>query len=289
MSRVFEALEKSDEERKEVVARSRDGHHFLGEKTPLGKSFKPNGAGDPSPATVRTWREKVEEILFGLDLRHYKSYPIAALEQSSPAAEQFKILREQVKRLRLESGTRSVSITSPIKRDGKSMVAVNLAAALALDYDEQVLLIDCDLRNPQIHRYFGIEPNPGLADYLNSRSNEDVMTYVKDTFLPNLKIFPAGRSPDFSSELLAKQKMRNVMEEIRSRFPDHQIIIDSSPVLSTPDPLVVARQVDGVIMVMRAGKTPRDCLLEAIQTLNSNKIMGIVLNDVDLGKTSKYY
>jgi len=83
--------------------------------------------------------------------------------------------------------------------------------------------------------------------------------------------------------------MKHVMEEIRNEFPGHQIIIDSPPVLSTPDPIVIARQVDGVLMVVRAGKTPRDFLMKSLQSLNSSKIMGIVLNGADLGIASKYY
>ena len=96
----------------------------------------------------KSWRDKIEEWLLGWDLRRYNSYPIVALERESPGSEQYKILREQIKRLRVESGIRNFSITSPVKRDGKTTIAVNLAAALSLDYEEQVLLIDGDLRAP---------------------------------------------------------------------------------------------------------------------------------------------
>jgi Mrp family chromosome partitioning ATPase len=88
---------------------------------------------------------------------------------------------------------------------------------------------------------------------------------------------------------LAKEKMKQVMEEIWREFPGHQVIIDSPPVLSTPDPMVLARQVDGVLMVVRAGKTPRDFLMKALQSLNSSKLMGVVLNGAELGMSSKYY
>src|SRR4029453_11951234 len=116
----------------------------------------------------KSWREKIEEWLLGWDLRRYGSYPIVTLERESPASEQYKMLREQIKRLRAESGIRSFSISSPVKRDGKTTVAVNLAAALSLDYEEKVLLIDGDLRAPSIHRYFNAPESPGLADYLAS-------------------------------------------------------------------------------------------------------------------------
>ena len=289
MSRVFEALEKASKEKNEVVVKSGDGPPLPDERTSKGAGFGPNGKDGSVAGLGTSWREKAEELLFGRDLRSYESYPMVALERGSPAAEQYKILREQVRRLRAEAGARTLSVTSPIKRDGKSTVATNLAVAIALDSEERVLLIDCDLRNPQIHQCFGLQRNPGLTDYLTSNSNGDLLNYVQKTSLPGLQVLAAGKSAGLSSELLAMEKMRNLMDEIRLKFPNHQVIVDTPPVLSTPDPIVIAKQVDGIIMVIRAGKTPRDCLSEAIEILKADKIIGIVLNGADLGITSKYY
>jgi protein-tyrosine kinase len=140
-----------------------------------------------------------------------------------------------------------------------------------------------------MHRYFNIHQAPGLTDYLSSNSKLRLTSLVRETFLPGLRIVPAGKSSHFSSELLAKERMKQVMEEARAEFPGYHIIIDSPPVLSTPDPLVIARHVDGVLLVVRAGKTPRDYLTKALQSLNSSKVMGIVLNGAELGMASKYY
>jgi len=297
MSRVFEALTRAGDEKK-TIADFGGPQWVLREKTLTGEGLKPDLADDLRSVSVslphpelrpKSWREKVEELIFGWDLRRYKTHPIVALEKESPVAEQYKILREQVKRMRSETGARCLSVTSPVKRDGKTMVAVNLAAAIALEYEEQVLLIDGDLRSSEIHRYFGIRRSPGLADLLNSSSDGDLMNYVQPTFLPSLMILPAGKPSSLTSELLAKKKMSSLMGEIRSEFPNHQIILDTPPILSTPDPLVLGKQVDKTIMVIRAGKTPRDYLLKAIQALQSNKVMGIVLNGADLGMASKYY
>ncbi len=236
-----------------------------------------------------SWREKLEELVFGWDLRRYTGYPIVAVEKNSPAAEQYKILREQIKRLRNDAGIQSIAISSPVKRDGKTTVAANLAAALALDYEENVLLIDADLRNPGIHRYFDLRESPGLTEFLSSNAHTKVKNLVQSTFLPSLRVLPAGRPSSFSSELLAKDKMNQAMQEIRKEFPGYQIVIDCPPVLPTPDPLVIARHVDGVLMVMRAGKTPRDYLTKALQSINSNKVVGVILNGADMGISSKYY
>jgi capsular exopolysaccharide synthesis family protein len=164
-----------------------------------------------------------------------------------------------------------------------------LAAALSLDYEEKVLLIDGDLRAPAIHGYFNVLQSPGLTDYLDSSSKMDLKSLVQETFLPGLRILPAGKPSYLASELLAKERMKQMMDEAQSEFPEYHIIIDSPPILSTPDPLVIARHVDGVLLVVRAGKTPRDYLTKALQSLNSSKVMGVVLNGADLGISSKYY
>jgi capsular exopolysaccharide synthesis family protein len=303
MSRVFEALTKASEEKNRLVtsvpkivpadspdAAQERAEPIVAVSVPLNgyqndfHSLPVNGSDK-----TRSWRERIEELVFGWDLARYQNYPIVSMEQDSAAAEQYKILREQIKRLRVEADIDTFSITSPVKRDGKTTVAVNLAAVLALDYEERVLLIDGDLRAPSVYRYFNTPVSPGLGDYLSSSSRVSVKGLVRDTFLPGLRILPAGKPTHLSSELLAKEKMKQLMEEARAEFPGYQIIIDSPPILSTPDPLVISRHVGGVLVVVRAGKTPRDYLTKALQSLNSTKIMGIVLNGAELGISSKYY
>ena len=301
MSRVFEALTKAAKDKKrEPISDNAitpeneddfsldldyDGNHHGGHG---------NGVAElaiPAPVTPlqKTWKERIEELLFGWDLGRYTTHPLVAMDKASPAAEQYKILREQIKRLRLEAGLRSFSVTSPLKRDGKTTVAANLAATLALDYDDKILLIDGDLRAPSAHRYFNISVSPGLADYLASSSVGGVRSLVLDTFLPGLKVLPAGKPTHFAPELLAREKMTAVMDELRAAYPNYLIIVDSPPVMATPDPLVIARHVDGVMIVVRAGKTPRDYLAKSLQSINSAKVLGVVLNGANMGISSKYY
>ena len=303
MSRVFEALTKASNERDRQDLPSEVANSIADESLAL-ESVVPdaewhvgqqNGYHQPvvtplpRPIVSKSWRERFEELLFGWDLRRYATHPIVALEEESPASEQYKILREQLKRLRTEAGIRTIAITSPVKRDGKTTVAVNLAAAIALEYEEKVLLIDADLRAPSVNRYFNGDVSPGLTDYLGSNSNAGVKSLIRETHLSGLSMIPSGKPSRFASELLAKERMRKLLEEIRAQLPDHMVIIDSPPVLATPDPLVLGRQVDGVIMVIRAGKTPKDYLAKALGAFNSNKILGVVLNGADLGLGSKYY
>jgi protein-tyrosine kinase len=314
MSRVFDALKRAGEERKTAVevspdrkAAQADGildkanersqttaltpREILNQESP-----QPKGNLDVTfPAHTnhnlrpRSWRERLENFLIGSRASRVTSHPLVSLEKNSPAAEQYKILREQIKKMRADSGARCLAVTSPVKRDGKTMVAVNLAAAMALDYEGKILLIDGDLRRPELHNYFGVDPSPGLGDFLAGTSNGNLKSYLRDTFISGFQIIPGGKASHFSSELLAQEKMRSLMEEIRARFPEHQIILDAPPVLSTPDPLVLGRLVDGIVVVVRAGKTPRDYLSKTVQALDSAKVMGVVLNGIKLGTSSKYY
>jgi protein-tyrosine kinase len=297
MNRVSEALRRAAEEGFQSSTTTVDEPRYRVDQTRDGNSPSENSNGASRPTTVpesravpkRRLRRRIQELLVGGDLRSHKDHPLVALEKHSPAAEQYKILREHVRKISNGGKASVLVITSPLKGDGKTKVAANLAAAMALDYEERVLLIDADLRSPSIHPYFGIKATPGLSDYLVSNSEKNLMCYVQGTFLPGLRILPAGKASVNSAELLATEKMKRLVKGIPLEFPGHRIIIDTSPVLSTPDPLVLSRQVDGTVMVVRAGKTPRDCVSKAIDSLGSNNFIGLILNGAELGIASKYY
>lgn len=241
------------------------------------------------PQSKGGFREAMENLLFGRDLEKYEAYPLVAMGRNNAGGEQFKILREKISKIASEVGHRTILVTSPVKGDGKTTVAANLAAAMALDYEQQVLLIDADLRSPSIHRYFGISATPGLSEYLGSNNGSDLVSYIRNTSLPGLRILPAGNSSAVSAELLASEKMKSLVRELPEMFPGHQIIVDTSPILSTSDPLILSRLMDATIMVVRAGKTPRNCLSAAFKSVGANKIMGVVLNGTELGVESRYY
>ena len=302
MSRVSEALERASAEGAPVVAKPLEDREQkleetieLEETVVVESNSKVNGAVHlsdlpelpPEPAWPLV--KRIQRLVFGRGLEKIKEFPLVFQEKNSRAGEQYKILREQIKKIDNEEGGRLLAIMSPVKGDGKSTVAANLAAAIALDHEQQVLLIDADLRCPSIHNFFGIKSTPGLADYLSSESRSNLMSYVQNTSLHGLRVLPAGRPTNLSSELLATEKMKTLLKEIPVKFPGHQVIIDTSPVLSTPDPLVLAQLVDKIVMVIRAGTTPRECWSAAIKSLGSDRVKGVILNGADFGPTSKYY
>jgi len=302
MSRVSAALERASAESAKVVAKPLEDREQKLEETIeieetvfVESNSKVNGAvhlselPDLLPGPAWPLVKRIQRLVFGRGLEKIKEFPLVFQEKNSHAGEQYKILREQIKKIDNQEGGRLLAIMSPVKGDGKSTVAANLAAVIALDQEQQVLLIDADLRCPSIHHFFGIKSTPGLADYLSSESRSNLMSYVQNTSLHGLRVLPAGRPTNLSSELLATEKMKALLKEIPVNFPGHQVIIDTSPVLSTPDPLVLAQLVDKIVMVIRAGTTPRECLAEAIKSLGSDRVKGIILNGADLGPSSKYY
>jgi protein-tyrosine kinase len=237
------------------------------------------------------WRlpKTIEALLYGRKGRNLDTHSLIALNEKSQAGERYRILREQIIKSCREQRVRVVAVMSPIKGDGKTTVAANLAAAVALSYEQQALLIDADLRKPSIHQFFTVKSTPGLAEYLSSPSRTDLMNYIQKTSLSGLQILAGGKPTTLSAELLAKERMKILLREAPERFPGRLIIVDTPPVLSTSDPLVLAQQVEGIVMVVCAGKTPRACFSEAIISLGSSKVIGIILNKVDLGTASKYY
>ena len=211
---------------------------------------------------------------------------VTLMNPQSFEAEQFKILRTNL--LFAESGKtpRSVMVTSAVPGEGKSFVAANLAISVAQHVNWNVLLIDCDLRRPSVHRQFGFENVAGLSEYLANGS--DLEPLLHKTGIQNLTILPAGALPDNPSELLSSERMIALLEEVASRYHDRLIILDSPPPKLTAESGALARYVDGILLVVKYGSTPKDSVTELISKLGKKKIIGAVINNFDAG-SSRYH
>ena len=195
----------------------------------------------------------------------------------SPAAEYFRFLRSQIIYPAHREPPRTIMVTSAISGDGKTFVATNLAACIATGIKEHVLLLDCDLRNPGLYKVFGIDTKrEGLSSYLTNRS--DLAGLLCKTGVSKLTILPAGNSIDNPSELLSSEKMQHLISDVRDRYPDRFVILDTTPLELAPETSVLANQVDGVLMVVQYGKTPRKLAKSAIEKIGKEKLLGIVFN-----------
>jgi exopolysaccharide/PEP-CTERM locus tyrosine autokinase len=181
-------------------------------------------------------------------------------------------------------------VTSATSGEGKSFVAANLAIGIAHDFHSHALLVDCDLRNPTLAHWFGLENNKGLADYLMGDGN--VSELISKTEVERLTLLPGGKAQENPTELIGSRKMEALVHELKSRYRDRYVVFDSTPLLATSESEVLAKLVDEIIVVVRAGSTPRETVNQAIASLEKKKILGLVLNDVEFkssGLTSRYF
>lgn len=229
----------------------------------------------------------------GLDLEKpiYKQNTVSEnlvtlLQPQSFEAEQFKILRTNLLFPASGNPPRTILVTSAVPGEGKSFVSANLAVSIAQNIEEHVLLIDCDIRRPCQHRYFGFEDTPGLSEYLSRKI--PLSSVLLKTQLKKLSLLPAGTPPPNPSELLTSEPMSDLVEEVKSRYPDRYIIIDSPPPKFTAETAALARQVDGIVIVINSGRTPRGLVEELVETLGKEKILGTVMNRFDF-HGSRYY
>ena len=214
------------------------------------------------------------------------SHLVAYHNPQSVEAELFKVLRTNLLFPSEGKPPKSIMITSAIPGDGKSLVSANLAVSIARGVEEHVLLVDADIRNPSINRYFGLGRPEGLSEYL--KSGKDVSTHFIKTVVEKLTILPAGTPPDNPAELLTTQKMKALLNEVAQRYEDRYIVIDSAPPSVAPETAAIANYVDGIIIVVKAGKTPRTAVSEVIEHFGKDKILGLVLNQSDQS-IKKYY
>jgi len=177
-------------------------------------------------------------------------------------------------------------VISAVPGEGKSFVASNLAISIAQSIQEYVLLMDCDIRRPCVHTRFGFKNVPGLSEHLTR--GVPLNSLILKTAVNKLSILPGGRPPHNPSELLSSQHMSKLLQEVKYRYSDRYIIIDSPPPKLTAESGAISRQVDGVILVVEYGRTPRNMISDLIEIIGKDKILGVILNKLDMRFTSYY-
>jgi len=191
------------------------------------------------------------------------------------AAEQYRIIRTRI--FHQVTGSSVTVICSPGMGDGKTVTAVNLAAALAHKSQDKVILIDADLRLSKVHERLGIAKTPGLAEVLSGAcALEDAMLRVDQ--LPNFYILPAGHAETNPTELLDSPNWRELMSRLREEF--RRTIVDSPPVEVVADYDLIVANCDGVVLVVRPDHTSRSQLTSALAKVKS-KLIGVLINDVE--------
>ena len=206
-------------------------------------------------------------------------------QPKSVEAESYRILRTNIMYSSFDKKIKRILVTSSEPGEGKSTTSGNLALAFAQD-EKKVILIDCDLRKPSIHKKFRISNNRGLSDVIIDRDKLNKCIQKRTEYLD---ILTAGKIPPNPSEMLGSKAMSSLLDELSNIYD--VIILDSPPVLAVTDAQILSTKVDGTILVVRAEKTKKDSVIAAkgvLDKVNAN-ILGTVLNGGDKNKDNYYY
>lgn len=204
----------------------------------------------------------------------------------SPTAEAFRAARTTVLALAARDGVRTLAIVSPLEREGKTMAAANLGAALG-QADQRVVVVSADLRRPRVHRTFQTSNDRGLADVL--RGELQLERAVTASHTPNVSVLPAGKPPSDPAELLQSARLREVLDQLRSTYD--LVILDCPPVLGLADCLAIVPHVDAVLMVVAADRSRRRAILEACEQLTrvGGVLRGAFLNQIRRARSSRQH
>ncbi len=305
MGKIYQALEKSNTKhtdplpapgqkapvnRKTSVNRQSTGTQetAAGQDRPSDDTLqKPGSRKSADTAQKPVSKETAERPISVASRKYYDDPNLVIPDNVNPSlvtvytpdsieSEQFRMLKNNI--LFPEKGVppKNIMVTSASPGEGKTFVATNLAATIAQNIDEYVLLIDCDLRAPFVHKVFGLNNPPGLSEYLSQA--RPLSSLLVKTFLEKLTILPSGAIPPNPSELLSSEQMRRLLSEVKARYKDRYVIIDTPPPYLTSETNALARHVDGIILVVSQGKTRKKEIQNIIDIYGKEKIMGVVQN-----------
>jgi capsular exopolysaccharide synthesis family protein len=296
MSRIFEALQRSESERSGVTSAP------PALATELLQAVE-REASVPAPQDLPanelaphdfSEKEFAENDFAESDLSQFQSLPVSLPADSklicltapeSLGAEKFRFLGVRLRQLQHSRPLKKLLITSTIPEEGKSTVSANLATILARKQQPKVLLLDGDLRRPSLGKQFGLGKLPGLSEWLHGEPRPIKHIYRLEG--PNLWFLPAGRPPENPLELMQSGRLSRLMEQLAAWFD--WIIIDSPPVLPLADTSVWGRLADGILLVTREGTTKRRQLQSGLQALEQSKLLGTVVNSCASTDHTNYY
>jgi protein-tyrosine kinase len=198
-----------------------------------------------------------------------------AVVTNDATADAFRMLRTQLLVELRKNNWQTLAVTSPNKGAGKSTVALNLAISFAMEVDHTALLVDADLRDPDLRKILELGPGPGLADYLvGDAPLEDLLIHPR---IGNLALLPGGAPVANTSELMRSPMMATLVRKLRG-YPERVVVFDVPPVLSGADTLALSGYMDATILLVEECKTARDEVERACELLRNSNLLGIVLN-----------
>lgn len=284
MKNIFKALEKVQKEQSE----NQDKDQILVKGQPAQKTDavgpQTQKTGERHPSSQETDHQKSRVVKVREDI--LRQSKLMSYFGDDFVSDQYKIIKTKILEKTKNEGLNTILITSAFKGEGKSLTAANLAISLAKEVAYTVLLVDADLRNPSLHSLFGISPQAGLSDYLL----HDVP--LREIFIrPGIDKFlflPGHASVENSSEVVSAPRMEHLVVGLKGRYPDRYVIFDSPPLIQSADSLILSKYVDGVILVVEAGRTQKSDIRKALSLLENRNLIGLVLNKGEIPE-KRYY
>jgi non-specific protein-tyrosine kinase len=243
---------------------------------------------EPGPVVLNECRPEIsvkysETKIKKIDDHVLKKGKVISLFHDLEKVDQIKTLRTQILQKLKEIGGNSLLITSANPYEGKTFTAINLGVSIAQELDRTVLIVDCDLKNHTNHHksfgkdFFGTAMDEGLSNYLLEQA--ELQDLLMNPGIERLVLLPAGRPLPNSSEMLGSPRMEMLVNDIKCRYPSDRIVIfDSCSLLTSADPLVLARFVDGILLVVEEEKTTIEDLKKVTELLNGQPVIGTVMN-----------
>jgi exopolysaccharide/PEP-CTERM locus tyrosine autokinase len=215
-------------------------------------------------------------------------YLVTANDQGSPASEQYRKLKSLIVKLS-QAGDfeKTLMVTSPVAGEGKTITSLNLAITMAQEFDHTVLLVEADIRKPSVLNYLGLKAQWGLTDCV--LDGIDLKEVIIKTGIGSLSVLPAGRRVDNPVELFSSNRMQALFAEMKSRYNDRYVIVDTTPLLPFAEPSYIANMTGAVVLVVREGVTTTDKLKRSLEMLKNHNLLGVISNCVSRVNTLQGY
>lgn len=272
MSRIEEALKKAASKRKSPVEKIFDS---VAQKPPL--------------KTANSVSGRISALLDVMPIKINNLMLATAREEKTAVVEEYNKLRSSIIALtKGEKFLNTIMVTSTVSEEGKSMTALNLAISLAKEHDHTVLLVDADLRRPSVHKYLEINPEVGLVHCL--RDNLPIEKALIKTGVGKLVILPAGEAIKDPVDLLSSNRMKEVVSELKQRYPERYVIFDTPPALPFADAGILANIVDATLFVVREGLAKSEDVTKTLEEFKHHNLLGVIYNDAHtILKNQSYY
>jgi protein-tyrosine kinase len=254
-----------------------------------------NGVAMPAPATPVRRRVVQQQAPISVDRNALRAAGLMAPEhQERQLGDQYRQIKRPLLANAMGRGAKKLAngqlimTASALPEEGKTFTSFNLALSIALEKDLTVLLVDADVSKRHISRILGLESNAGLLDALKD-DTLDLESLVVPTDIEGLSILPAGNRTDIATELLSSTHMENTVSRLGAHDPNRIVLLDSPPLMLTSESRALAAMVGQVVVVVRAGHTPQQAVLDAVSHIPADKAVGFVLNQSHLQTSEGYY